>query len=296
MKKADPLFSIGSLITVFLFFSACTPKTYQVLSNYQASSPAQVTGTPWPVPQGEDKKTSLAYAIGNDETNLYLRFQTVDPVSQMKILRSGLEMEITVPGKENAPVFLKYPVPEEKITVFQGIPRTGRQGERPYSMQGPGQGRQNPPDLKEMVERTLENQEEMMLKGFINLPDGMLPLENENGVCLSVHLNPEGMLEYRLTIPLSSLTEPQKMTAAMANDFLMEIRLNALERPVGPGGRYGSPGIPGSSGPGGIRPGGSRIDMPYGERPAGAPRESAEFSRLSKNESFRVAFKLAENQ
>ena len=295
MIKAGHILTFGFFIAGLLFFSACSPRTYQVISNWQPSNPPAEPGAVWIEPMGTDKKTGLEYAIGNDNENLFLIIKTKDPVSRMKILRGGLEMDILVPGRENEIISLKYPVPEEKITVFQEIPRTPGQAERYERMGGPGPGWENPADLREMFMRALADQKEMLVKGLMEHPEGLVPLENQDGVHLNVSLSRDEMLEYQFTIPLKNLGETQTLAAGMEREFLAKIKLNALERPARPGGNYGSPGMPGGGGMGGVRPGNPRVDLPYTGRPAGSSRSSAESSRLTKDENIRIAFKLADS-
>lgn len=281
------------LLVSILHLPACSPKTQQVISAWQSLAAESEPSQEWASPLAMDKKTSLEYGISNDETNLYLSFQTTDPVTRMKILRTGLELKITSPGNSKGPAICKYPVPEERITLFDGVARTSPPGEKPGTMQRPGGGGQNPPDPREMFQRALAEKNEMLLQGFLNHPNGMVALDHKGGVHLKVDMNAEGLLAYQITVPLNTLIDISQLPLITEGKFLVEIILKGIEIPAGPPGGYGSPGMGGGRSGGGMRPGFPIAEMPNGGRPAGTQGRTGEFSRMSKDERLHIAFRLA---
>lgn len=286
------IFFVATIVTL----SACSPKTYNVMSGWQPSALSFEPGIEWSVPQGTDGKTNLGYAISNDRENLYLAFQTDDPVTRMKILRAGLELEIASPYKEKTPAILKYPVPEERITIFEGIGRETGQGGIPSGNPAGRRGGQNQPDPRAMLQRALAEQTKMELNGFQDHLNGMQPLENENGIQLHVDMDAEGMLFYRVIIPLRTLGVSGQTPAFPADDFTLTVRMNGLERFDRQGGGYGNPGTRGGGNPGGMRPGGSMTGMPYGGQIDRSGMRDRDPSRLSKDEQVKIVFTLAQNQ
>ncbi|MEE4176013.1 MAG: hypothetical protein V2I46_00745 [Bacteroides sp.] len=282
-------------VAIIVTFSACSPKTYNVLSSWQPSSVSFEPGLEGLVPQGADGKTKLGYAVSNDEESLYLAFQTDDPVTQMKILRAGLELEIASPYKGNIPAMLKYPVPEDRITIFEGIGRETGQGGMPSGNRAGRRGGQNQPDPKAILQRALAEQTKMKLKGFQDHPNGMQSLENEDGIKLNVDIDGEGMMFYRVIIPLRTLGVSGQAPAFPKDDFTLTVRMNGLERFDRQGGGYGNPGTRDRGYPGGMRPGGSMTGMPYGGQIDSSGMRERDPSRLSKDERIKILFKLAQN-
>ncbi|MEQ9168564.1 MAG: hypothetical protein RLO12_20060, partial [Fulvivirga sp.] len=57
-----------------------------------------------------DKTTKLAYAVSNDEKNIYLFFRIVDQTMQMKVLKTGLLVSIDTTGKMKKSPSINYPI------------------------------------------------------------------------------------------------------------------------------------------------------------------------------------------
>lgn len=293
MKTFIALKASWFCLAAMLFLFACAPKTTQVVSGWQVWASGIESEQRRVAAMTLDKKTKLEYETANDEKNLYLFFQTDDPVTRMKILRTGLTVKITAPGSTQGPAILKYPVPEERITLFDWVGRTPSSAERPSGRQGTRRGGQNPPDAGVTFQRALAEQKAMSLNGFLNHPNGMVALEQGEGIQLNVGMDPNGMMFYQITIPLFALVETQQTPEMTESEFIVEVSLYGMERPAGPIVSFGGPGMGGARRGGGMRPGDPMSGMPYEGRPAGPQSGSSEFSRMTKDEGFRFAFRLA---
>lgn len=258
--------------------NACSPKT-SIVTSWQ-NEPLSIAATEaWEAPTETDKRSKLDYALSNDRDNLYIMLQTADPATRLRMIRAGMEIEIQTPENAKNPGTIKYPLPEERITMFDGIGRQEGPRERP---------RQDP---TEMFKRVMANQKELELSGFIYHPNGRVPLENEGGINIGVDMDNQGVITYKAVIPLNTfLSETLSGKGAQAN-HLLTIVINAIDMPTGPPRNFSGPGMPrdGRTSPNdpGYRGGAS------GPRPGGGYMIGADLDRLTRSETIKINFKLA---
>ncbi len=104
-KSSIPLF----LIIVSLF-TACTPRTYEAGINQKSQIKADGILNEWSLPLSygsEDGK--YQYAITYDKLNLYISLLSNDQISQMGIMRNGIDFYIDPIGKKNKTIHIHYP-------------------------------------------------------------------------------------------------------------------------------------------------------------------------------------------
>jgi len=259
-------------------FTACSPKT-SIVTAWQ-NEPLSISETEaWPAPTGTDKRSRLNYALSNDGTNLYITLQTTDPATRLRIIRGGMEIEIQTPENAKKPGTIKYPLPEERITLFDGIGQQEGPRERP---------RQDP---TEMFNRVMANQTELDLSGFLNHRNGRFPLENEGGINIALDMDSQGVITYKAIIPLITfLTEPISEKSAQANNIIT-IRINALDMPTGPPGNFTGPGMPGGNRTSPTNPG--YRGGASGPRPGGGYMIGADLDRLTRSEIIKINLRLS---
>ena len=69
---------------------------------------------------GYDKKSSVRWLITNDEENLYLRLETADKLTSMKIIKTGLTLYIDTIGKKKKGMYIEFPLPGRSTDFKQG--------------------------------------------------------------------------------------------------------------------------------------------------------------------------------
>jgi hypothetical protein len=253
MKKSHKIRLIS--ISVFVGLVACSPRlVVPVMWQQQAANVA--TADAWADPAGFDKETALQYVISNDSQNLYVLLKTDDPVTQMKILRAGMELAIDTLGRKKGHVIVSFPRPLAVGAMLEGVPR----GERSRTGQ--------PADRIDMYRNILARHDRMVLSGFPNHPNGQLPLLNEGGICVGVEIDSTGLMSYRAILPLSSFYREGIGEEDTRRRFGLLVTVKGLSMTPGAaggmqegsrqGGDMGMPGgrrpMPGTS-PGGRDPG-----------------------------------------
>jgi hypothetical protein len=278
MKKIPFNKSFWLFSLLGMAIAACSPKT-SIVTAWQ-NEPLSIAETEaWLTPTNTDKRSKLEYALSNDRENLYITLQTADPATRIRIIRAGLEIEIQTPENAKNPAIVGYPLPEERITLFDGVGR--QEGPRDRNRQDP----------REMFERVMANQTKLNLSGFNNHPNGRVPLGNEGGINIALDMDSQGVIIYKAIIPLNTfLAEALSEKRAQANNILT-IRINALDVPSGPPGNFRGPGMPGGSR---TSPNDPRYrDGASGQRPGGGYMMGADLERLTKSETIEIYFRLA---
>ncbi|MBW6498888.1 MAG: hypothetical protein K0B09_10895 [Bacteroidales bacterium] len=276
MKKELILKTILLLSFLGTIITACSPKISMVTA-WQNEPLSIASAESWSAPTATDKRSKLDYALSNDRENLYIILQTADPATRLRIIRAGMELEIQTPENEKNPGTIKYPLPEERITLFDGIGRQEGARDRP---------RQDP---TEMFNRVMASQTELELSGFSNHPNGRVPLQNEGGINIGVDMDSQGVITYKALIPLHTFLD-ESPAGISAQNHLLTITVNAIDMPGGPPGNFTGPGMPGggrtSPNDPGYRGGAS------GPRPGGGYMIGVDLDRLTRSETIKINFKL----
>lgn len=187
------------------------------------------------------KKGNLYYLTSNDDQNYYIDIRVEDTETEARILREGLVVWISTNNKSVKNKGIRYPIGTENVR---------RQG-----MRGGVQVESGLPKSPIAQANTVE------LIGFPENEGRLFPSDNTDNVSGSVRYNDQGVLYYRLVIPLSKLS----LEAAKSGDGKMPFSLGMetgaqVFGMMGPGMRPGGGPPPGASGGipagGGGRPGG----------------------------------------
>jgi hypothetical protein len=239
-----------NLITFLLALSICVSASSQKGGKTNSRWNNYVTN-PDAIPQSDFqffKKGNLYYLTSNDDQNYYIDMRVEDTETEARILREGFVVWISTNNKTAKNKGVRYPI---------GTENTKRLG-----MRGAAQTESGVPKGPLAQANTVE------LIGFSENESRMLPSDNTDNIRGSVRYNDQGVLYYRLIIPLSKLgLEPAK-SGDGTMPFSLGIETGAqVIGMMGPGMRPGggppSGGIPagsgGRSGGGGGRPGGGAM-------------------------------------
>ncbi len=170
----------------------------------------------WNEPLNEfNSDTKLAFALANDDQNLYIVIESLDPETTMKVLSGGITLNINTTGKKKTGVELTFPLRERPPIPAEGdkatvIPNDGK----------------HEPDEKIMGKG-------IKVSGFKNIADGIVAPENNYGIQSGMVVKPNRDLIYELAIPLSQLQVDLNLKKPIAYN----IKLNSFKRGAGkPGG------------------------------------------------------------
>ncbi|MBC6111959.1 hypothetical protein ACFOG5_00850 [Pedobacter fastidiosus] len=272
------------LAFVTSFVGLSTLKAQEVEDNMRMTKPFKADGISkeWNEPLNEyNTDTKLAFALANDDKNLYVIIESLDPQTTFSVLRGGITLNINTEGKKKTGINLVFPLMERPPVPKDGELPKDELSKMPLEKNG-----DIPHDFAGM-NKTIR------VSGFKNISDGDLPLENSYGIQAGMTIKPNRDLIYEISIPLSQL----QVDAEMKKPLVYNIKINSpgksnlkragsLEGGGKPGGRGGMGG-----GHGGGMGGGKMAGGMGGGRGGQRPPESGVSE--SKSSDFWIKFKLA---
>jgi len=190
--------------------------------------------------------TQLAFALANDQQNLYLIIESLDEATTGKLLRGGLTLNINTAGKKKDGMKLNFLGMQQPPPPHPGQNDTLRQPEP--GMMGHGY-HEHAPGINVI-----------QVSGFKKIPDGSLSVPNSEGIQVAAAFNKQRDYICELAIPLALLELKGDDVKAIAYN----IRINAPDKSAHPGGQHppeggGGPhggGMGGGMGGGGMGGGG----------------------------------------
>ncbi|HSV76616.1 MAG TPA: hypothetical protein VLH37_06240 [Bacteroidales bacterium] len=288
MSTLKTTFRICLKVALALIIPACSPKIIPALVHWQPASLNVAQGYDWMNPEEFDETTGIYYRISNDLENLYVFLQTENPASRVKILRAGMEIQIDTLGGNEAHSIVRFPLEENRITLFDGVP-----GIRPALHPTAQRDRQQRQDPVALFNDFMANQTHMAITGFKNHRIGRVPLDAQTGIQVNLSTDTAGVIFYRAIIPLETFYRTLDPGQKSTSPFTLNILIRGVETPgmmlirdFGPGtspdGRTMPPGTGGINQPGfGARP------------PMMRPPGTREMQELQRTRSFRIGFQLA---
>lgn len=204
------------------------------------------------------KKGQLYYYLSNDKDNIYLDMRVEDAGVQTRILKEGLTVWIDMEGKSVKKLGVRFPIGSQNSS-----------------------GRNNPDQIEKLnpdgsIVTPLSMANTIELIGFINEEARRFPAENADNFNGSVKYDKEGILHYRLIMPVAKLPVRNSKDGAGAMPFAFGIQYgmaSMVNAPRGPSSQEVSSAPPsGGRGGGGSR--GSRGSARSGGA-SGAGRPSA---------------------
>ncbi len=233
-------------ITVLLLFLLCINLNAQKGKLYLSSwNPGGETD---PAGYSYDKKSKLFYQMSNDENNIYIGIRVEDSGVQGRILKQGLTVWVNMNNKSVKNTGIRFPIGSQ----YSGS--RGRQ-DMPGSSLNPDGTLITPLSLANTIE----------LVGFTGEEARRFPAVNSNTFSGSVKYNEEGILFYKMKIPIEKLPVRNSKDGEGAAPFTIGIEYGAPPSIAGPAGaaapRSGSGSMPSGSSGGSYR----------GRRGGGAP-------------------------
>ncbi|WP_316825390.1 hypothetical protein [Pedobacter miscanthi] len=231
--------------------------------------------------------TKLAFALANDDKNLYVIIESLDPQTTFSVLRGGITLNINTAGKKKDGMKLTFPLMER--------PPMPKEGEEHHDHAALPTEREN-----EMHDPAAMNKS-IRVSGFKNIPDGELPAINQDGIETGMSIHPNRDLIYELSIPLAQL----QVGLDFKKPLVYNIKINepgksGFKRQGAPEGEKGGGGRGRSGGRGGMggggMGGGGRGGMGGGGRGGmgGGGQRSAQGGESSaKSSDFWIKYKLA---
>lgn len=250
--NTKPLFILYLTALTIIFSSAAYAQKEDpdADTNIWASHPFIIDGNSaeWHEPLNNyNTATKLAFALANDQTNLYMVIESLDPATTSRMINGGITLNMNIAGKKKDGIKLR----------FLGM-------QPPPPLQRPDQNDTVTHHQPENGDHLLHELKVIQVSGFKSIPDGILTIPNEKGLEIAAAFNKQGDYICELSIPLSSLDLKGNGLTAIAYNIKLNARGQGPERHgekpdgSGGGGRRGG-GMPGGGmggGMGGGKPGG----------------------------------------
>jgi len=134
-------------------------------------------------------KSKIYYHLSNDNENIFLDMRIDDSQTQNKILKQGMTVWINSDNKQIMKCGLRFPIGTDH-PVRQGPGQYGQEPQVTSSF-----GNISPVDQANRIELT----------GFTKEQRRIIPAKNEDNFQGSVHYDSEGVLIYKMIIPVSGI-------------------------------------------------------------------------------------------
>ncbi len=196
------------------------------------------------------KKTSISYYLSNDNEYFYVDLKIEDAGVQNRILKEGLTLWINMDDKTGKKMGIRFPIGSQN--------RSGRNNNLAASMLN-SDGSLNTP---------LSQANTIELIGFNSEETRRFPSENADNIRGSVKYDNEGILYYKMVLPIAKLPLRNSKEGDGAMPFAIGIEYGSLS-PVNMSGNQMSPPAPSSPSPQGSRGGSGGGRGSGGGSPAG---------------------------
>ncbi|QNR86879.1 hypothetical protein H9N25_11080 [Pedobacter riviphilus] len=275
-------FKILSLSVFSVMFGSFSVKAQDVEENIRMVKPFKADGisNEWNEPLNQyNDATKLAFALANDDKNLYIIIESLDPQTTFSVLRGGITLNINTEGKKKDGMKLTFPLMERPPMPKEGEEYHNR---TPLLPDGATQG---PVAMNKGIR----------VSGFKNIADGELPAINQDGIETGMSIHPNRDLIYELSIPLAQL----QVGLDLKKPLVYNIKINEPNksgfkreaRPEGASGGKGRSGGRGGMGGGGMG-GGGRGGIGGGRMGGGGQRPSESGESAAKSSDFWIKYKL----
>lgn len=188
--------------------SGCSKNIYD--SMRWQSREINIDGQPdeWSIPlQFFDNTTGLNYEVSNNRENLYLAIRVTDRITQQQIISSGLLVEFDTMKTNNYSFAMKFPIRKDARpgigpgkthdNNFRGIPESG--------LNKPGLANEDfdPTTFGAIPDGFLD---EMMLKGFNNLPEKKVIVHTgeSNGIDVRMKIDENEVMFCEAVVPFNT--------------------------------------------------------------------------------------------
>lgn len=272
-------FKILSLSVFSIMLVGFSVKAQDVEENIRMVKPFKADGVSneWNEPLNQyNDATKLAFALANDDKNLYIIIESLDPQTTFSVLRGGITLNINTEGKKKDGMKLTFPLMERPP-----MPKEGEEHHE-HTPLSPDGATQDPVAMNKSIR----------VSGFKNIADGELPAMNQDGIETGMSIHPNRDLIYELSIPLAQLQVGLDLKKPLVyNIKINEPNKSGFKREARPEGTSGGKGRSGGRGGMGMG-GGGRGGMGGGRMGGGGQRPPESGESAAKSSDFWIKYKL----
>ena len=176
-----------------------------------------------------DVTNNIYYSVENDKDVFYLHIKTKDYLTQVKILRSGLKVEMDTSKWKKNGIEILFPLPK----IDMNLKSLKNPNPKPDSVVAPED------DIVILKHKYETEKQSMHLMGFRPPAGGIVPQENKFGIIAKIEWDTTTTMHYDLAIPFVMFCR-NKITCSDTTKILdVEITINGL--PIPPGLARGGP-------------------------------------------------------
>ena len=200
----------NKLFVCAMLMAGVTTAQTEILQSSWTASPVTIDGKPndWSIPLGfYDAASKLFFGISNDAQNVYLCFQSNDQGTQVKILRAGMDIDVSAKGIQD--VSIHFPLGKSAPVAD---PLTYNVGD----------------DYMELRDSLLTRDTLMEVKGFADRK-GLISIRDASGIAAAINWDPSNRLTYEIAIPLKELSVSGQTGSLVSKVLTMEITMHALK-------------------------------------------------------------------
>lgn len=222
--NAKRSFFIAPLLLLALLGTAFGQKKNQVFQNrYLSRVKTDGNLSEWGDSlQAYNPATHLAYAVANDDQNLYVAIKTSDPVEIRKISNFGFSFSVNTGRRKRPESSLTFPLLKK-----QGMePTAGPLPSRGRAPENSGKGGKADPDKR--TRAIITHAAGFEVQGFAQIPDGAVSIDNEYGIRAGAAIDSAGVLKCELAIPLNMIA----LSSGLKSPVYYNFKVNGLTRTV----------------------------------------------------------------
>ncbi|QNK61833.1 hypothetical protein H7F33_14895 [Pedobacter sp. PAMC26386] len=206
--------------------------------NLWVQQPVKVDGISdeWHEPLNNyNTETKLAFALANDQQNLYLIIESLDEATTRKLLAGGLTLDINTAGKKKDGIKLNF------LGMNQPPTPTNQNDSLHHQTTG-------------MNAEEHTGVHVIQISGFKNIPDGSLAMPNKAGIEIAAAFNKQRDYICELSIPFTQLGLKGNEMKAIAYNIKINSGTEHHQKnmPAGEGAPTGGRGMGGGKGGGGM--------------------------------------------
>jgi hypothetical protein len=180
-----------------------------------------------------DVDTKLSFALGSDSNNIYLCFESENGPNQMKIMRAGMNIELSTKGKNKHEVFIAYPLPQKEQEPAATGTDTANNGTSSFTHQVH--------DAASFKTNYLGKHTVMDVKGFASA-NGEVPVKNASGLNVAMNWDSASNLIYEIAIPKKEFFGAHYSPKEASEEITLSVEVNALKHMPTEGGNKNSDG------------------------------------------------------
>lgn len=200
---------VKSIVIVFCSFiiGSSALRAQEVEDNIRMDKVFKADGVTneWKEPLDEyNSDTGLAFALANDDKQLYIVIESLDPQTTFSVLRGGITLNINTSGKKRQDINLTFPMIEHRQVGRDSVTYKTEEWA---------------PDAT----HDAHPKTGIKVSGFKAITDGYLTPENDGGIKTGMVIKPNRDLIYELSIPLAQL----QVDVNMKKPLMYDIKINA---------------------------------------------------------------------